>query len=119
MKELNYINEEQYNQAISEVDSGLKFQKDESASVTTDLSYVAEAAIEQILDQIIADNEDMNRDMAEMALYSGGYHIYTTQKTDIQKALEEEIVKSTYVKQTKYEEENKETGEEETIVQYL
>ena len=118
MKELNYINEEQYNQAISEVDSGLKFQKGESASVTTDLSYVAEAAIEQILDQIIADNEDMNRDMAEMALYSGGYHIYTTQKTDIQKVLEEEIVKSTYIKQTKYKEENKETGEEETIVQY-
>ena len=118
MKELAYITDEQYNQAISDVDNGLNFKKGESASVTTDVSYVTEAAIDQILDQIMAENEDMNRDMAEMTLYSSGYKIYTTQKTDIQKVLEEEIVKEKYITKTTYTETNKETGEKEKITQY-
>ncbi len=108
MKELEYINEEQYKLAVAEVNEGLKFEKGESASVTTDVSYLTAAAIDQILDQIITEsnNEDMNRDTAEMLLYSGGYKIYTTQKTDIQKILEEEIVKPTwYTKGTYYDNE--------------
>ena len=56
----------------------------QSASVTTDVSYHTEAAIDQVLEQIMEENEDMNRDMAEMYLYSSGFKIYTTQKTDIQ-----------------------------------
>lgn len=121
MKEVGSINDEQYNEAITEVDNGLNFKQGESASVTTDVSYHTEAAIDQILDQILEENEgneDMDRDAAEMLLYSSGLKIYTTQKTDIQKALEEEIVKSTYVKTTTYTEENKETGKKEKIEQY-
>ena len=118
MKELAYISDEQYNQAVSDVDAGLNFKKGESASVTTDVSYITEAAIDQILDQILAENEDMSRDMAEMTLYSSGYKIYTTQKSDIQKVLEEEIVKEKYITKTTYTETNKETGEKEKITQY-
>ena len=118
MKDLGYINEEQYNTAVGEVDSGLNFKKGESANVTTDVSYHTEAAINQILDQIMEANPDMNRDMAEMYLYSSGFKIYTTQKTDIQNILEQEIVKEQYITSTKYKEKNKETGKEETVVQY-
>ena len=103
MKELEYITNEQYDEAVAEVEAGLKFEKGESASVTTDVSYVVEAAIDQILDQIISEseNEDMSRDTAEMLLYSGGYKIYTTQKTEIQ-ILEEEIVKPAWYTTAKY-----------------
>lgn len=118
MKEVGYISEDQYSQAVSEVDSGLNFKKGESANVTTEVSYLTEAAIDQILDQIMADNEDMNRDMAEMTLYSSGYKIYTTQKSDIQSTLEEEIVKEKYI--TSYNEtvKNEETGKKEKVKNY-
>ena len=115
MKELSYINQEQYDAAVSEVESGLKFEKGESASVTTDVSYLTAAAIDQILDQIIADNEDMNRDTAEMILYSGGYKIYTTQKTDIQNILEEEIVKPTWYTKGTYYDKNKNKVTEDSL----
>jgi len=117
MKELSYINDEQYNQAVSEVDGGLHFQNGEGSKVTTDVSYVTEAAINQILDQMQAEQEDLSRDMAEMNLYSGGYKIYTTQKSDIQAIVEAEVVKEKYYKTTVYEKENKETGEKEKITQ--
>ena len=113
MKELSYITEDQYNEAVTEVDNGLNFKQGESASVTVDVSYVTDAAIDQILDQIQAENEDMDRKAAELYLYSSGLKIYTTQKTDIQNILEEEIVKDIYV--TKYSEdvEDEETGKKE------
>lgn len=118
MKELTFITEEQYNQAIKEVEDGLKFKKGESASVTTDVSYITEAAIDQILDQMLAENEDMKRSAAETLLYSGGLKIYTTQKSDIQAILEEEIVKENYFTSATYKKENKETGEIEELPQY-
>lgn len=115
MKELGYITNDQYDQAISEVDNGLQFKKGEAASVTTDVTYLEEAAIDQILDQIMSesDNEDMNRDTAEMLLYSGGYKIYTTQKSNIQETLEKEISSDKYITKSTYTDTNKETGEKE------
>ena len=110
MKELKYITKEQYDEAVAEVENGLKFEKGESASVSTDVSYLTAAAIDQILDQIISENnEDMNRDAAEMYLYSGGYKIYTTQKTDIQNILETEIKDDKWFTSAKYK--DKKTGE--------
>lgn len=100
MKELTYITEDQYKEAIAEVDNGLKFQNGESASVTVDVSYHTAAAIEQILDQMMAAEEDLSRDMAEMKLYSSGYKIYTTQDTAIQAVLEQEISDDKYFTQT-------------------
>ncbi len=114
MKELEYISEDQYNQSVQEVDNGLHFEKGESASVTTELSYHTDAAINQILDQIL-ENSDMKREVAEMYLYSGGLKIYTTQKTDIQNALEEELLKEKWFKTGKYTKEDKKTGKK---VQY-
>lgn len=100
MKELTYITEDQYKEAITEVDNGLKFQNGESASATVDVSYHTAAAIEQILDQMMAAEEDLSRDMAEMKLYSSGYKIYTTQDTAIQAVLEQEISDDKYFTQT-------------------
>ena len=118
MKELEYISDEQYNEACAEVDNGLPFKNGEGSKVTTEMSYVTEAALDQIVEQIMAENENMSRDLAEMTLYSGGYKIYTTQKSDIQKVLEEEIVKDKYITKTTYEDTDKDTGEKVKVTQY-
>lgn len=96
MLDLAYITEDQYNDAVKEVDNGLHFENGESASVTTDVSYHTAAAIEQILDQMMEEQEDLSRDGAEMLLYSSGYKIYTTQDTRIQAILEETIASDSY-----------------------
>lgn len=109
MKEVGYINEEQYNTAVQDVDNGLAFKRGEEASVTTDISYHTEAALEQILDQIMSET-DMNESMAEMHLYSSGLHIYTTQDTEVQNRLEEELAnEKKYLVKSKYK--DKKTGE--------
>ena len=100
MKKLEYITEEQYKEATSEVEKGLAFVQGDDSKVTTDLSYQTEAALEQIIDQMMEEKE-MTRDMAEIALFSGGYNIYTTQDTTIQNALEEELEKGKYAIKSK------------------
>ena len=112
MKELTYINEEQYNTAIEEVDKGLAFKRGEGANVTTEISYHTEAALEEILDQIMAET-DMNETMAEMYLYSSGLKIYTTQDTAIQNRLEEELAnEDKYLKKSTYK--DPKTGEKKS-----
>ena len=118
MEELGYITKEEYDTACSDVDKGLNFKRGENAETTVDVSYIVEEAIDQILNRIIAENEDMDRKMAEMQLYSNGYKIYTTQKTDIQNIVEEEIVKERWFTSVTEKVENEETGETETITQY-
>ena len=90
MKELEYITQEEYDEAIKEVDNKLAFKRGEEANVTVDISYHTEAALEQILDQIMEET-DMSKEMAEIHLYSSGLKIYTTQDTEVQNRLEEEL----------------------------
>ena len=118
MEELGYINKEEYDTACSDVDKGLNFKRGERADTTVDVSYVVEEAIDQILNRLMAENEDMDRKMAEMQLYSNGYKIYTTQKSDIQAIVEEEIVKERWFRSVTEKVKNEETGETETITQY-
>ena len=118
MEELGYISKDQYDEACGDVDKGLKFERGESADTTVDVSYVTEAAIDQILDKLIAENEDMDREMAEIQLYSNGYKTYTTQKSDIQTIVEEEIVNEKFFTSTTKTIEDKETGEKKKETQY-
>ena len=102
MKEVGYITQEQYDEAIKEVDNKLPFKRGEEASVTVDISYHTEAALEQIVEQIMEET-DMNEDMAEMHLYSSGLKIYTTQDTEVQNRLEEELAnEKKYMTKGKY-----------------
>ena len=95
MLELGYITEEEYNSAVAEVEAGLAFSNGDT-STSTEVSYAVEAAIEEIIDQMVEEKEGMTEDLAEIKLYSGGYDIYVTQKTDIQTTLEEELSSSKY-----------------------
>ena len=96
MKEVGYsTDEEEYKNAVAEVDAGLKFEQGEGAFTTVDVSYHTEAAITQIINQVM-EEKGMSKDMAEVYIYSGGLKIYTTLDPNIQNIIEEELVKDKY-----------------------
>ena len=95
MKELGNLEEEQYNEAVAEVEEGLAF-KEGNIIQKNSLSYHSEAAINQILDQMV-EEKGLDRKAAEARLYGGGYKIYTTQNTTIQNRVNEEYLKTKYI----------------------
>ena len=81
------ISEEDYNNAIAEVDAGLKFER---GSTRTDLySFHTESAINEVIKDYMKKKE-CTRDFAENYIYSSGLTIHTTQNTSIQEIMEEE-----------------------------
>lgn len=94
MLELGYINQEQHDGAVAEVDNGLNFQNGDT-SPTIEVTYAVEAALEQILAQIM-EERNMSQSMAETYLYSGGLKIYTTQDSAVQATLEEILKQDKY-----------------------
>ncbi len=91
MKELSYINEDEYNQAIQEVDGGLAFAKAQSSGNV--YSYHTDATISQVIEDV-AEAKGISRQLAENYVYSSGLTIYSTQNTSIQKKMEEEFAKT-------------------------
>ena len=101
MKDQNRISdnaeeaEKLYNEAVAEVDAGLKF-KEGSFNNATQMSYHTDAAIKEVVSDL-AELKDIDEKAARSLLVSGGYKIYTTQNTEIQKRMEKEYVKDEYV----------------------
>lgn len=95
MLELDYINKDEYNAAYEKVNAGLPFEQGKLGSDTI-YSYHTEAAINEIIEQLMKE-KDMSRDMAETTVYGGGLKIYTTQKSDVQAAVDEEMQKDKYI----------------------
>ena len=93
MKQTGNITEDEYNEAIEEVEKGLNFKQGKINQAS--YSSHTEALINQILDQLVTD-KGMDREYAKTYLYSGGFSIRSTQKSSIQKVLEEEYSKKTY-----------------------
>lgn len=92
MKELGYIeNEDDYNQAVAEVEAGLVFTKGEISGNI--YSYHTDAAIQQVIEQV-SEEKQISTQLAENYVYSSGLTIYTTQVTSVQTALEEEFAKT-------------------------
>ena len=97
MKELGYIeNEDEYNQAVEQVNAGLTFSKAEVASSST-YSYHTDAVLDQVINQVM-EEKDISRQLAENYVYSSGLTIYSTVDTNIQARLEEEYKKEKYIK---------------------
>lgn len=98
MKELGYINDEEYNTASAEVENGLAFQQGSVATNEASYSYLTKAAIEQVKQDLMEQN-DWSEAMADFNIRNKGYTIYTTQDTAIQTRMEEEFKKDdTYVR---------------------
>ena len=99
MEALTKITDEQYEQAIAEVDKGLNFKKGSSAD-TSNISYHTAAAIDQVATQL-AKEKELKYDVARSMVYSNGYKIYTTQDSSIQDIMEEEYLKTKYIKKAR------------------
>ena len=96
MKELGYINDSQYNEAIAKVDEGLKFEKGELPSSTIKDYYVS-AAVDEVINDLV-EQKGMSKEYARNRVFGGGLKIYTTQKKSIQDIVETEYKAETYVK---------------------
>ena len=96
MNELGYINsQEEYDAAIAEVDAGLKYQKGD-ISTSSSYSYHTEAAIDQVVEQVM-EEKGISKQLAENYVYSSGLTIYSTVDTNIQTQMEEEFKKDKYI----------------------
>ena len=94
MYELGKINsKEEYDEAIAEVDAGLKFNKGTAAESI--YSYHTEAALNQIINEMMEEN-DWTYEVARLHLFNSGYIIYTTQNTRIQNIMQAEAEKDKY-----------------------
>lgn len=95
MKELKYINDEEYNEAYQKVERGLPFQEGNTSSGAI-VSYHLSSAIEQVVNQMV-EEKGMSYEYAKSRLYGGGYKLYTSQVSSIQSRMEEEYKKDKYI----------------------
>ena len=108
MKDQGYIeNEDVYNNAVAEAEAGLVFTKG-NVENTTDYSYHTDAALKQIINQVMEEKK-VSYEFAEKYVYSSGLVIYTTEDQNIQKTVEQEFSKSKYL--LKGREKDKTTGQ--------
>ena len=99
MKELHFITDEQYNEAIAKVNEGLKFEKGELPKSTIE-DYFVSAAVEQVINELVED-KGMSYEYAKSRVYSGGLKIYTTLVPSVQQTVETEYKADTYIKPAK------------------
>ncbi len=102
MLELNYIEKQEYDQAILELNSGLKFKngKIESEKNSNIYSYHTDALLAQIINDI-ANDKKISTTFANNYIEMAGLKIYSTQDSEIQKTIENEFSKSKYVLKSK------------------
>ena len=95
MLELEYITEEEYNTAVSEVNNGLRFRQGTVEASDGIYSYHTDALINEIT-QDISDKKNITEDFATNYLYLGGLTINSTQNSSIQDETETEFNKRQY-----------------------
>lgn len=87
MKDQGKIDKEQYDQAVAEVDAGLAFKEGHITS-NNSLTQNEEAAVKQVINQY-ADEHDLEYDIAEKQIKSGGYKIYITENKELQNIVDD------------------------------
>ena len=95
MKELGYISEEEYQNAITEVQNGLQFGTGEIIGGSV-FSYHTDAVISQVVEQVMQE-KNMTEQMAKNYVYSSGLTIHSTVDMNIQNRLEEEYKQAKYI----------------------
>ena len=91
MLELGRITKDEYDQAVQEVEEGLKFE--EGKIVQNVYSYHTDAAVNEVINELMKKN-DWTYEYAKLYVTSGGITIYSTQNTSIQKTMESEFYQS-------------------------
>ena len=97
MKDQGYINQEEYDAAVAEVEAGFQFENGAKGNV---YSAHTDALISQLINEIM-EAKQISKDAATTYLYSGGFKIYSTQVTSMQKIIEEEVKKEKYFEKSK------------------
>ena len=95
-KDLGWISEDEYNQAVEEVEKGFEFKQGQKSKSTLKYSYVTDAAIEEVI-QMLMKEKEISRELAQIQLYNGGYKIYTTQHSGMQAIVEKDMKRSYYI----------------------
>lgn len=95
MLELKYINQEEYEKAINNIDSGLKFKKGKVSSDDAIYSYHTDAVLSQVIKEI-SDKKNISQTFATNYINMAGLKIYSTQNSNIQDKMEKEFEKSKY-----------------------
>ncbi len=95
MKELGYISDEQYQNAVTDVQNGLQFGTGEIMGGSV-FSYHTDAVISQVVEQVM-EEKNMTEQMAKNYVYSSGLTIHSTVDMNIQTRLEEEYAKEKYI----------------------
>lgn len=100
MLELGKIEKTEYDEAISKVDEGLKFEK--STSLENLYSYHTDATISQVIEDI-AKEKGISKSLASTYVYSSGLTINSTQDTELQNKMNEVMVEKSgeYVRKSK------------------
>lgn len=96
MLELEYITQDEYDNAVAKVDNGLKFKK---GNLQPDGDGVYSYHTDALLSEVISDiskNKKISKTFATNYLYMSNARIYSNQDSNIQKELEKEFVKSQY-----------------------
>lgn len=96
MLELGYIEEDEYNEAVSEVNNGLDFDKGEIETENPIYSYHTDALITDIVSDL-AEEKNISETFATNYLNMAGLTIHSTQNSDIQDDVETEFLKSQYM----------------------
>ncbi|MBP3596069.1 MAG: penicillin-binding protein [Clostridia bacterium] len=97
MKNQGYIQEDEYNQAITEVDTGLNFQKGQIEAKGNGIySYHTDALINQLIEDF-SKKKNISENFAKNYIYLSGFKIYSTQNSDVQKEIEQECLKKNYI----------------------
>lgn len=92
MKKFDYITQEEYDNAVAEVETGFNFENGVKGNV---YSSHTDALISQLIQQIM-DEKQISKDAAETYLQTSGLKIYSTQVSSIQSVMEEEAKKGKY-----------------------
>jgi len=96
MLELKHISNEEYNSAISEVDSGFNFNKGNIETNTLKYSYHVDGLINEIISDMM-DKYHISKDFATNYFSMAGVTIYSTENSQIQKDLEAEFKNKKYI----------------------
>ena len=92
MKKFNYITQEEYDQAVAEVEAGFNFENGAKGNV---YSSHTDALINQLINQLM-DEKQISENAAQAYLYSSGLKIYSTEVPSVQSAMEAEAQNSKY-----------------------
>lgn len=95
MKELGYINGEEYNKSVANVEKGLKFIKGDIQSSNGVYSYHTDALIPEITSDI-CNKYNISETFATNYINMAGLTIYSTQDSKVQEQTEIEFEKKKY-----------------------